>query len=509
MEEFLKPTPASPDDQVIDAIIIVPPPSPSETNPPLGPAILARVASKAGYHVKTIDLNIRHIRDFSHTESPRQTTAVGDHGKDRRLVAQTSQSIFDMTGLSSRPPLFLPPGADAIAGMHFSFEDLDAALASAALSSSWWSRWIDAEVFSRYLVQPPVLGVSLMGPSQVFAALAIFERTKRIWPSTVTVLGGSHATLLQDRIQQVAHYRRNVDVVLPGHSENELIRLLDGLLPARPVDHQEMPTIRQPANRVLQQGGSFEYLPLFDDEQLKPYDSADLTLPLQFTRGCAYARCTFCTYPIVEPQLTPLDANEAVKTIVHLRRAHGVTRYSIKDSLFTAPMLEALAERLLASPAAGISWSATTKVNRRLITAAPRLAKAGLRTLELGVESIIRETQVLFDKRADVATIEDVILALAEQGITIVVNLIFGAPNEMPSDAHRQLDWFLKLRAHAPNHIDGSLNLLEIVRGSLLEARPPEGVELRGIAPWAYCYSWNAPRWFAEWRSILRDTELR
>jgi len=509
MEEFPKLAPAPPSDQVIDAIIIVPPPSPSETNPPLGPAILARVASKAGYHVKTIDLNIRHIREFSPSENPRQTTAVGDHGKDRRLVAQTSRAIFDMTGLASRSPLFLPHGADAVAGMHFSFGDLDAALAAAALDSSWWSGWLDAELFSRFPAQPPVLGVSLMGPSQVFAALAIFGRSKQIWPSTVTVLGGSHATLMGGCIRQDARYRRNLDVVLPGHSENDFVSLLDELIPSRTTVCRASVAMSRQTDFVSQQGSTFEYLPLFDDEQLRPYDPADLTLPLQFTRGCAYARCTFCTYPVVEPQLTPLDPDKAAKTILHLRRAHGVTRYSIKDSLFTAPMMEALAERLAAGPADGISWSATTKVSRRLITAAPRLAEAGLRTLELGVESIIRETQSLFDKRADVTTIEDVILALADQGITVIVNLIFGAPHETSSDAERQLDWFLRLRAHSPRHIDGSLNLLEIVRGSPLEARPPQGVELSGIAPWAYCYSWNAPRWVAEWRAILRGTELR
>jgi radical SAM superfamily enzyme YgiQ (UPF0313 family) len=229
---------------------------------------------------------------------------------------------------------------------------------------------------------------------------------------------------------------------------------------------------------------------------------------LQFTRGCAYARCTFCTYPAVEPTLTRFDPGRAGAAVRALVGEYGVRRFSVKDSLFTVPMMESFALALAESGTGPVSWSATTKVTRRLALVAPMLAESGLSTVELGVESIRPATQELFGKQASLAIVEDVILALAEQKVTVVINLIFGAPGETLDDAERQFAWYGRMRAMAAGYVDGSLNLLEIVRGSPMERVPPPGVVLSGVAPWAYCYQWNAPKWRAGFAGRLAAAEL-
>jgi len=425
----------------------------------------------------------------------RATNALGDHGKDRRLVAHAARSTFEATGLADAEPMYLPDGADAIAGMHFALDTLDAYVGRAINTSTFWTEWLEAELYSRFSGEPPVLGVSLMGPAQVFAALVVFKLTKQRWPTTLTVLGGSHATLLSREIAKDPRYRSDIDFVLPGHTEDEFVDMLARL---REIGDVPAPGRSKPP---------FEYLPRFSREQLLLYDPSKITLPLQFTRGCAYARCTFCTYPVVEPILTPFDVDGATAAITKLVEQYGIRRFSIKDSLFTGPMMDALADSLLAN-AAQIEWSMTTKVTTSLAHRASKLGQAGLKTVELGVESIHRHTQALFDKRADRAIIENVILALAEANITVIVNLIFGAPGETIQDAQRQLDWFIALRSQAPSRIDCSLNLLEIVRGSPLEISPPAGTQLQGIAPWAYSYQWNAPPWRREFAQNLQAVQL-
>jgi radical SAM superfamily enzyme YgiQ (UPF0313 family) len=300
-------------------------------------------------------------------------------------------------------------------------------------------------------------------------------------------------------------YRRHIDLVLPGHSEQRFTDLLHAV-------RTEPGGRRNPARVAFGEappnGADFDYFPLFGAGQLRLYEPESLTLPVQFTRGCAYARCTFCTYPVVEPVLTPFAADRARAAIAGLVEAHGVRRFSVKDSLFTAPMMTALADAL-GREGPEISWSATTKANRSLVAHASTLAASGLATLEIGVETIHRSGQELFDKRADVRLLEDVIVGLAESGVTVVVNLIFGLPGERLADAEQQLSWFLDLRRRAPaGRIDGSLNMLEIVRGSPLETHPPRSVSLYGVAPWAFCYAWNAPPWRSEFTEVLRATEL-
>ena len=82
------------------AVLVIPPPSPSDTNPPLGPAIIARAAQRAGFSVRVIDLNALHISRFREFPQRRDTAALGDHGKDRLVVARAAGRLL----ASSRPP---------------------------------------------------------------------------------------------------------------------------------------------------------------------------------------------------------------------------------------------------------------------------------------------------------------------------------------------------------------------------------------------------------------------
>lgn len=479
-----------------DAVLVVPPPSPSDTNPPLGPAILARSALRAGFRVRIIDLNAIHIGHFRDAAPRRDTAAVGDHGKDRPLVAHAAEWLYGATGLYEFTPEFLPDGANPVAGMHYPWEAVSRAVAAQVVDGSWWEDWLDRDLFSRFSRPPVVLGVSVMGASQVFPALVIFRLAKRRWPSTVTAAGGSHMTLLAGLIAADDRYRDCIDIVLPGHSEDDFVDLLRHSARVSPEVSQTPPP-----------DGSFEYEPLFDPEQLLLYGRDDITIPVQFTRGCAYARCSFCTYPAVEPMATPFDPDRALAAVRTLASEYGVWRFSVKDSLFTVPMMESFALALSGS-GTRVLWSATTKANRRIVRAAPLLAESGLATLELGVESVHPRTQRQFDKRASISMIEDVILALVAQGVLVVINLIFGAPGDTLDEAEQQLAWYTKMRQLAPGYVDGSLNMLEIVRGSPMEGAPPSGVTLMGVAPWAYCYQWNAPRWRTDFTGRLRTAEL-
>jgi hypothetical protein len=487
----------------LDALIIVPPVSPSETNPPLGPAILARAAASKEFHVGVLDLNILMFRRFRGFGG-HQSLTLGDHGKDRSFISAAADTVYDATGLRKYPPVYLPDAADPVAGMHYSLPSISDALQLASSDATPLRSWLEYELRSRCDAVPPVVGVSLMGPSQVFIGLLVLVIVRDIWPSARTVLGGSHATLLFGEIQQDQRCGCLVDEVLTGHCEDQFVSLVAERSAAARRDSAKS---RSSVASHLKSPG-FEYLPLFELSQLALYAQDMIAIPVQFTRGCSYGRCTFCTYPAVEPILTRLDPVAAGATIRRLVAIHGIRRFSLKDSLFTAPMLRSFSESLLRYPPVEITWSATTKANRALIPLIPVLREAGLTTLEIGVESIHSSAQRFFDKRASISMVEEVIHAIAGAGITVVVNLIFGYPGERVEMAEDQLQWLLDLRVSAPpERINCSLNMLEIVRGSPLAMLPGDSVTLMGVAPWAFSYKWNAPPWRSEFATTLRAIE--
>lgn len=482
-----------------DCVVIFPPPSPSDTNPPLGPALLARAAAAHGLRLEVLDLNIMHINRYQDGAARRPYTALGDHGKDRPLLKEASINLFESFGLDDEEALHAPDTGSPVAGMHYSFDTLWRAIDRQISTASPLVRWVEKSLAEAPDWPPSALGMSIMGPSQVFMGLLILKLAKLGWPSVTTVIGGSHVTLLADEIRKDERYRKYVDHLLPGHSELELVELI----------HRIKGGAGRPApSRAPTQGPPFDYLPLFDESQLALYPQDRLTLPLQFTRGCYYAKCTYCTYPVVEPVVTKLHARHARDTMARLRDLHGINRFSIKDSLFTPAMLDRLSRAVVESPRLNARWSVTTKVSRQLIDLAPALASAGLSTVELGVETIHPRGQQLFRKHASRDDVEQVVVSLARCGVVVIVNLIFGLPDESLVDAEDQLSWFRELQqAGPPGMIDCSLNMLEIVRGSPLAQARVDGLLLAGIAPWAYCYSWQAPGWRREFAPQLTAEE--
>lgn len=483
----------------IRAYVFFLPPSPSDTNPPLGPAILASRAQERGLSLDVRDLNIDFLNRYRDSSLRETYTSVGDHGKNRSLVRSAAADLFRQFKIDPREVVYRPDVGDPEPGMHFSFRGIHQAIENHLDDGSALKYWLD-EVLDelREDCWPEVIGISLMGPSQVFCSLLLLSLIKRRAPDTLTVLGGSHVTLLFDQMAAGGPYLKNVDVVLPGHSEDEFVNLLL---------EQGTGKLTIPARRSA--SNHFTYIPFFDERQLAQYDRDTLTLPVQFTRGCSYAKCTYCTYPIVEPIATKLHFEDAADAIHTLKERHDVTRFSLKDSLLTVPMLTGFSRALSDLGISGVRWSGTTKVVRALIQHAHLFAESGLATLEFGVESIFSRQQDLIDKRVSSSLVEDVVAAMAEEGIVSVVNLMFGFPGETLDEAQRQLAWARDLRVRiGRGSVDFSLNMLEVVRGSPMADDVTYGVT--GVAPWAYRYQWAAaPQWRREFVRELDAMEDR
>lgn len=408
--------------------------------------------------------------------------------------------------------MHLPDSADAMLGMHYSFDSLERAVALACEPDSECRRLIEADLFDHYTLPPRVLGLSIMGPPQVLWALAVARLAKQRWPSTRIVAGGSHITLLTDEIAADSRYGGDIDLFMPGHCELQFVELVrhvlrTGSLPpgvgirAGSGGSSSCATLTTPSvnGRPRISTSTFEYAPSLDAQTLALYDPARLTLPMQLTRGCAYAACTYCTYPAVEPSVDiEPDWDRVIQAISHLSESTGVRRFSFKDSLFTVKNLRSLV-RVLGAAGLDIEWSATTLLNGALTAGVlQELHLGGCRTLEFGLETTDPVGQRLFGKPLDLAMCERVIRSATDAGIAVVINQILGWPGQALASAKAQLSWYESLRAQSPDLVHASFNLLEVNRKSPMAIDPKRyGIVLRGIAPWAFSADWIAPTWRA------------
>lgn len=211
----------------LDALVIVPPLSPSDTNPPLGPYLLKKAAEREGLSLGVADLSVAYLNLFRRKSPPPGPGILGDQDKDRRVTHAARQHFIDRCGLAREEPLHLPAGAHPVMGMHYSFEAVSTAVDAACTPGSFWYDLLERTLRMDRDAPPRVVGLSIMGPPQVFLALVAAHLCRRWWPRTLIVAGGSHVSLLIHEIAREPRYASGViDRFLPGHCEQEFTGLI-------------------------------------------------------------------------------------------------------------------------------------------------------------------------------------------------------------------------------------------------------------------------------------------
>ena len=134
---------------------------------------------------------------------------------------------------------------------------------------------------------------------------------------------------------------------------------------------------------------------VFDD--LTSYGAPHLVLPVQTSRGCAYGRCSFCTYPGQEGDYRE-DGLERLEPMVRLAAATRAD-LSIKDAYLTPHRLDRVTDLV----ADRVRLAACTRVAPGLDRSRiERWVAGGLRTLELGVEALDPRVLRMVNKRQGV-----------------------------------------------------------------------------------------------------------
>jgi hypothetical protein len=458
-----------------DALLIVPPMLKVVTGPLLGPAMLAGAARAAGLGAEVADLNAQWIREQVRDvwrATPRRF--VGDHDRPDDLL-RGLERMFGQNWLAPGDPV---GDGERRMSMRMSHEEVEVQVLR--LIDGRLGIWTRDALRDR--PRPLVVGVSVMYAGQALAALVASVVARQLWPDAIVVWGGAHVTALRDEIARDARYGRFVDRFAFGYAERTWVELLRAVR-----DGQQFPrdVVRAGSGASIRARDDGGVVPAFDD--LAWYAAAGrLTLPAQASRGCAYGRCEFCTYPDVEgePRLLPLSPLSAT---VALAGPAGAA-ISFKDSLVVAKRLEAIAQMIDGR----VRWSACTKLSRTLDCKLLRhLAAAGCVTLELGLETLTPEGQLLINKRQAWPLFLDVLDAAAGARIALVVNYMTGFPGV---DAGEEEDWLERVRAAVSERdliAKVEHNVFQLERRSPMGQQPARsGMRVTSMWPWSSVMEW-------------------
>lgn len=460
------------------ALLIVPPGVRYLAGPLAGPAALAGVDGE----VVVLDLNARFLSDY--VTGGATSSVVGDHAKPKRGLAEAKdplRSVIEpLLGSSAAPMVAGEDPYDALWYDHEAILRATRGLATSRFGEAWDSN-LPSEA-------PRFVGLSVLFAGQVVPALALAVLARRRWPATPVIMGGPHVTALAACVARDPVYGELIDGFVAGYAEGTFRRMLDG----EPLD---APGVFRAgggqAPRAIDLPGTFRF------SDLHLYSVPRLTLPAQTSRGCAFARCTYCTYPANEGDYRVSGLELAASVIEEATKLGAAV--SFKDAYIVPSRLRSLADLVDGA----VDWSGCTRLVPRLGRATlERLDRAGCRTLEIGVESLDPATLRAVDKRQQLSDLEHLLQDASGTRVHLVLNMMFGFPGQSAQDAESQARW-LEERTRGLR-VSTERNLLQVQRTSPMGQAPERfGVKVLGHWPWSSSLPWDAPAWRADLAEIL------
>lgn len=309
-------------------------------------------------------------------------------------------------------------------------------------------------------------GHDLVGISTTFfqnaAALSLAKRVKALSPSTCVVLGGANCD--GEMGKALIRLYPFIDRVAQGEADRSFLVLaqalqagagdiaIDGMLhraliPRHRPEFASAESATEVALGDLPPPCFDDYRNACDDPGLARFETA---YPLESSRGCWWGERSHCTFCGLNGDAMRYRTKPLQRTIAEMRsliEREGARRIFMTDNICPVPYIDALESETAALPYRP-SLFYEVKANMRRAQVAS-LARAGVRTMQPGIESF--STPLLALMKKGITGIQNVAFLkyAVESGVSVVYNLLYGFPGE-DADWYRAMINSLSLLRHFP-----------------------------------------------------------
>lgn len=268
-------------------------------------------------------------------------------------------------------------------------------------------------------------------------SLHLAREVKRRSPRTQVLVGGPEVSADNPFLLRQPGF----DVAVTGEAEDTFARLMTALIEGRDPAGLPGVAVRRPlglsafapqaaANFALADYPS-PYL-----EDLLPVEPRRSTY-VETVRGCR-SHCTFCFYPRSSgvPRVLSVEASAA---LIASLRDKGAREVVFLDPTFNhRPQFEPLLEALAGENAArSLTFFAEVRAEGLTAGQARMLKQAGFDRLEIGLQSVNRETLKRVRRGGSAEKVAEAARMLHGEGIELLVDLIVGLPGDTPDDVLR------------------------------------------------------------------------
>jgi hypothetical protein len=291
--------------------------------------------------------------------------------------------------------------------------------------------------------EPEFVGFSLY-LWNVERSLHLAREVKKRSPGTKVLIGGPEVSADNPFVLG----QEGFDVAVTGEAEDTFARLMDRALDGHDLAGLPGVAVRDAAG--LQPFGPppSTNFPLTDYpspylEDLVPVEARRATY-VETVRGCR-SHCTYCFYPRSSSVLRVLDVQRSARLIAELRD-RGAREIVFLDPTFNhRPEFEALLDALaLENRDRAISFFGEVRAEGLTADHAARLARAGFTKLEIGLQSVNRDTLKRVRRGGSPNKVAEAAKMLRAEGIDLLVDLMIGLPGDSAEDVRNGVEFLLE-----------------------------------------------------------------
>jgi ribosomal peptide maturation radical SAM protein 1 len=377
---------------------------------------------------------------------------------------------------------------------HFAGDPRAALLAAREVAASFVAR-----VAARVLEGEPGLVGCTSTFAQHCASLALLRAIKELAPEVVTVMGGANCEAAMG-VTTVKNFPW-VDFVVSGEADLLFPHLcrrvlengreaslsdLHGVLHAR---HSSVLFGSTPPRASIDRMDSVP-IPDFDDffstlTQSRLRDFIAPALALETSRGCWWGQkhhCTFCGLNGSNMTFRSKSAERVAGELDYLSQRHQLRKFNIVDNILDLRYIEDLLPRLPGAEPYTLFYETKSNLRRDQMK---KLAQAGIRKLQPGVESMHDEILRLIDKGTTALQNVQLLVWARELGVFIAWNLLWDVPGEQDAWYAEMAEWLPLISHLQPPGVDR----IQFHRFSPYHERPDAwGLHLSPCTAYRYVY---------------------
>ncbi|MFX0208019.1 MAG: B12-binding domain-containing radical SAM protein [Candidatus Hodarchaeota archaeon] len=313
---------------------------------------------------------------------------------------------------------------------------------------------------------PKLLGISIIGMSQVIPGLTIAGLIKKEAPNIHINLGGNIFSRFAQEPWRYKDLFRIVDSITVFEGECALLELAeeiergDDLRRVHNLVYQdENDEIRVNETTFIEDLNALPP-PSFDDLNLDLYLSPARILPLLSSRGCYWGKCTFCTIPYgYGAPYRARNISLVVEDLKLLSERYKTKYFEFVDECVHPRRMEELSKKIIQEQLE-IRWMAEAKLEKQFTKElCQKMHEAGCRILYFGLESANPRVLNLMCKGITIDDMRQTLRNSSEAGIWNHVFLFFGFPTETEEEANETIEFVLKNKDKIKSVAHSTFNL--------------------------------------------------